>query len=165
MAVFVLYDVCCLLWVLLCVAMNYDAIINGWDMIHDFIFCLSLLGNVIVPLAGETAETAEKAKTEGGKAKKPRVPVSICFFQIGLDAQIVEVGFDFTFAPQCPCIPGTYHFHDNCVSPVLVYEPGKVLIPCSSLCDCIPEAPFVLYHDSRGVNYDQKRVPDMLSTM
>ena len=95
MVVFVLYDVCCLLWVLLCVAMNYDAIINGWDMIHDFIFCLSWLGNVIVHLAGETAETAEKAKTEGGKAKKPRVPVSICFFQIGLDALIVEVGFDF----------------------------------------------------------------------
>ena len=70
MVVFVLYDVCCLLWVLLCVAMSYDAIINGWDMIHDFIFCLSLLG-AECDCALLDLHLQRRQRQRGGKLRNP----------------------------------------------------------------------------------------------
>ena len=70
MVVFVLYDVCCLLWVLLCVAMSYDAIINGWDMIHDFIFCLSWWG-AECDYALLDLQLQRRQRQRGGKLRNP----------------------------------------------------------------------------------------------
>ena len=70
MVVFVLYDVCCLLWVLLCVAMSYDAIINGWDMIHDFIFCLSWWG-AECDCALLDLHLQRRQRQRGGKLRNP----------------------------------------------------------------------------------------------